>query len=171
MLFYHYLFYFFGLLLFVVDIFCYSFFEKQIFYFLLCFFILYIYDEEEKQTEKILFILLLISLESSLNYGQFGTQLLYILPISLIAYHAQKLFYAVHWQPSVTLISCICAQTLLIEPFLLMNPASFSYTNSKIIANMITLWCMSLIVSSQGKLGNRLNAISAFERKVRTPNE
>lgn len=170
MLFQHYLFYIFSLLFFVVDIFCYSFFEKQIFYFLLCFFILYIY-EEEKQLDKLIIVCLLISLESSLNYGQFGSQLLCLIPISLIAYFAQKLLYATSIQPYLTLISCIFAQSFLIEPLFLMISSPISYTNSKIIANIIVLLCMSLIVSSQGKLGNRFETVSVLKRKVRTPNE
>jgi len=165
----HYLFYPFCLLLFILDIFCFSFFEKQIFYSLLCFYIISLY--QEMNVGKLMFIGLLISLESSLHYDIFGTQLLYLVPITIIAYQTQKTFYSNAIQPYLLLIACLLTQSFLVEPYLLHIPAPISYTNSKIIANIVVLWCMSLIVNSQGKLGNRFQAFIALKRKVRTPNE
>jgi hypothetical protein len=146
-----------ALLFFFLDILMFSLFEKQILYLLLCFYILNICDKRSLIT--FIIFAFLIALESSLYYSKFGVQLLYLIPITLIAFKVQKTFWSWKFQASLILITCLLIQSYFIEPFLLGIPATFSYTNSKIIANIIVLWCMSLIFSSQGKLGNRSKAL------------
>ena len=147
----------FSLMFFFLDILMFSLFEKQIFYLLLCFYIFNMW--EQRNVFIFIFFAFLIALESSLYYGQFGVQLLYLLPITLLAFKAKQTFWNWNFQPYLILMACLLIQSYLIEPFLLGIPATFSYTNSKIIANIIVLWCISLIFSSQGKLGNRPKAL------------
>lgn len=149
--------YAFAVTFFFADILMFSLFEKQILYLLLCFYILNICEKRSFITFMI--FALLIALESSLYYGKFGIQLLYLVPVTFIAFKAKQTFWNWKFQPYIILVSCLLIQSYLIEPVLLGIPATFSYTNSKIIANIIVLWCMSLIFSSQGKLGNRSKAL------------
>lgn len=156
-----YFFYLAILLFFIGDIFCFSFFEKQIFYFLLCFYMLYLY--KENSFYNLFCITFLLCLESSLYYGRFLIPLLYLIPATLISTQAKKFFFTTIWQPFVMLIFCLAFQSFIIEPVLLHIPATNAYTNSKIIANIIVILCMSLIISSQGNLGNRLYAFGKQE--------
>lgn len=146
------------LLLFIVDIFSFSLLEKQIVYGLLCFYCISLY--KETSIFQLFAICLLIALESSFHYNIFGLQLVYILPITLIGFQSQKTFYGFSIQPYILLICCLLIECLVIEPFGLKIPTISAYTPVKIIANIIVLWCISLIDNSQGKLGNRFDAYS-----------
>lgn len=144
-----------ALLFFFMDIFCFSFMEKQLLYTVLCFFCIQLY--KENSTPRLSFLALLISLESLLYFGKFGLQLLYLIPIVLLSFHAQKMLYARSIQPYFILVCCITLQCLFLEPFILQLEPSPLYTLSKIIANIIVLWFISLIDTSQGNLSNRFN--------------
>lgn len=149
--------YIFAVVFFFLDILMFSFFEKQMLYMLLCFYILNMCDKRNFVTFVVFGFL--IALESSLSYGKFGIQLLYLIPLTLITFKIKKTFWAWKFQPYIILIVCLLVQSYLIEPFLLGISPTYSYTESKIIANIIVLCCMSLIFSSQGRLGNRLQAL------------
>lgn len=150
-------------LLFFVDIFFFSFIEKQLLYTVLCFFCVQLY--KESSTNRLSFLALLISLESLLYFGKFGVQLLYLMPIILISFQAQKMLYVRSIQPYFILIGCITLQCLFLEPFMLQTGSSPLYTFSKIFANIIVLWFISLIDTSQGNLSNRFDPFSWFKEE------
>lgn len=152
-----------AILLFFVDIFCFSFMEKQLLYSVLCFFCIEIY--RENSWTRFGFLGFLISLESLLYFGKFGVQFFYLTPIILIGLQAQKMFYARALQPYFILIGCIVLQCLFLEPFLLQTGSSALYTVSKIIANIIMLWFISLIDTSQGNLSNRFDPFTWFKEE------
>lgn len=142
-------------ILFLLDIACFALFEQQVFFLLICFYIMSLY--QTTNIVRILITTLLICLESSLYFGCFGLQLMYILPATLIGLQTQHVFYASRSQPYLLLLGCLMVQYFFLEPVYLSQQAISSYTPIKIIANIIVLWCMTLINNSQGKLGNRSN--------------
>lgn len=152
-----------ALILFLLDVCCFSFMEKQLVYMLLCFFCIQLYAE--KSTTRLSFLAILISLESLLYFGKFGVQLVYLIPLIYISREAQKSLYATALQPYILLISCIALQSFILEPYMLQIGPSPLYTLSKIIANIIVLWLISLIDTSQGSLSNRFNPFRWFKEE------
>lgn len=152
-----------AILLFLLDVCCFSFMEKQLIYMLLCLFCVQLYSE--KSVSRLSFLAVLISLESLLYFGKFGVQLLYLIPIFFISHEAKKNLHAVALQSYIILISCIALQSFILEPYMLQIGPSALYTFSKIIANIIVLWLISLIDSSQGSLSNRFNPFRWFREE------
>ena len=152
-----------AVLLFFIDIFCFSFIEKQLLYTVLCFFCIQLY--KDSSTTRLSFLALLISLESLLYFGKFGVQLFYLIPIMVISFQAQKMLYARSAQPYFILVGCITLQCVFLEPFMLQTGSSILYTFSKIIANIIVLWFISLIDTSQGNLSNRFDPFTWFKEE------
>ena len=152
-----------AVLLFFVDIFCFSFIEKQLFYTVLCFFCIQLY--KESSVRRLSFLGLLISFESLLYFGKFGVQLIYLIPLILIGFQAQKMLNARSIQPYFILTCCITLQCVFLEPFILHTGHSTLYTFSKIIANIIVLWLISLIDTSQGNLSNRFDPFTWFKEE------
>lgn len=144
-------------ILFLFDIFSFSLCEKQIISLLLCAYIMNLY--KESNLLRLCTIASLLCLESSLYFGHFGLQLLYLIPATFIGIQSQKFFYVSRIQPYLLLISCLLVQYFIIEPMQMDNHIISTYTPVKIIANIIILWCGSLIDNSQGKLGNRFAAL------------
>jgi hypothetical protein len=161
MLYRNYLFYFLAVMLFIADIFIYSFFEKQMIYLTLCFYFLTLCSAKEKFF-KLLFLGILLSIQSSLYHGIFGIQLLYLIPLSLCAISTEKLLYSPRMHAYFFLFAALLIQSFYIEIFLLSIPLAPYYTNLKIIANMIMMLIMSLILFTQGKQGNRWKAHCSF---------
>ncbi len=155
-----YFFYISIILLFVLDIFSFSFFEKQLLNFIICFYFLALYYE--KDVARLLALILLISLQSSLHYGQFGFQLICLIPVTCIGIYANRFLYASSLQSYMLITVFLAAQSLWIEPYLLKTSTVSSYTNFKIIANIIVMWFLSLIFYTQGKLGDRWKANLSF---------
>ena len=158
-------FYFTFCILFILDIVCFSLFEQQVILFLFCFYITTLYGR--KNFLRLLVIGIGMGLESSLYFGSFGLQLVYLIPATIIGIHSQRYFYNSRLQPYLFLLGCLLIQYLLLEPMHWPSQAVSRYTPIKIIANIIVLWCMSLINNSQGKLGNRLNGLNS--RKEESP--
>src|SRR5207253_1895867 len=102
-----------------------------------CFYIINLFHE--KRIGNLSIIALLLSLESCLHYGLFGIPLLYLIPATFIGMLAQKLLYTTRLQPYILLTACLLTQGWLIEPVFLHIPAINSYTNLKIIANIIVM--------------------------------
>lgn len=148
----------------ILDSMCFSFFEQHTLSLLLCFVLLHLYQKKLNQAQASC-ILLCISLESFLFYGKFGIQLIYVVPIMILAIKAQKMFYASKLQPYLLLIGCLLLQNLIIEPKILKYQPGYLYTSSQIIANIIVMGCISLIFYSQGKLGNRLKGLYSLQEE------
>ena len=152
-----------ALILFLLDILCFSLCEQQILFLLLCFYIATLYHEIS--VAHITTAIVLISLESFLYFGSFSLQLLYLIPATIIAVHAQRYFYISHLQPYLLLLSCLLIQYFLLEPMHLPHHGISSYTPIKIIANIGVLCGILLIDNSQGKLGNRLRRRNAGQEE------
>lgn len=152
-----------AIMLFMFDVFCFSFIEKQLLYTVLCFFCLQLY--EEISITQLSLVSFLIALESLLYFGKFGIQLCYIFPIIFISSQAKTKLYARSFQPYVVLIVCLLLQCLFLEPYMLQIRSSILYTFSRIIANIILLFFLSLIDTSQGNLSNRFDPFSWFKEE------
>lgn len=148
------------ILLFVLDVFSFSFFEKQLLNFILCFYFLTLYYE--KNVMRLIALILLVSLQSSFHYGQFGVQLMCLIPVTFVGIYAQRFLYAIPMQTYMLLVVFLVAQSLWIEPYFLKSSSISSYTNLKIFANIIVMWFLSLIFYTQGKLGDRWRANFSF---------
>lgn len=152
-----------ALFLYCIDIFCFSFFEQQLFCVLLCFFCIHLYKEHS--IYQLGFLAILFSLESLLYCGKFGVQLLAIIPFTFLGLHSKRIFHESPLQPYILLLSLMLIQSMILDPFVLKIGPSSSYTTYKIIANIIVLWFISLIVSSQGNLSNRFNPFKRFKEE------
>jgi hypothetical protein len=148
-------FYVMSLILFFTDIFCFSFLEKQLISAVLCFFCLNLYTEISIKRVSLLTVLL--SLESLLYVGKFGAQLPYLVALVFIVPYAKRLFHAHVFQPYILLVICMGIQTFFFESSLSLYTNYGLYTLSAIIANLIVLWFLSLIYTSQGNLGNHFS--------------
>lgn len=135
---------FFGIitLLFFVDLGGFSLFEKPFISTLLCFYILQL--SRPMSWPRILYSLLLLSLNPLIYYGRFGLGLVYLIPATFLGIKMRHIFYDTVWQYYLLLGTCILAQIGLIEYGILGLPISASYTISTIVANMIVIWIMSL---------------------------
>ncbi len=135
---------FYGLatLLFFIDLGGFSLFEKPLIYTLLCFYILQLC--RPMSWPRILYCLLLLSLNPLIHYGRFGLGLVYLIPATFIGIKMRHTLYDTVWQYYLLLAACILAQIGLIEYGILGLPISASYTISTILANLIVIWIMSL---------------------------
>ena len=156
-------FYPFALLLYFIDIACFSFFEQQLLSIILCFFCLHLYKEHSLY--QLSFLAILFSLESLLYCGKFGAPLVFIAPIAFLGLQSKRIFHESSLQPYILLLSILLIQSLIVDPLLLGLGPSSSYTMYKIIANIIVLWFISLIISSQGNLGNRFIPFKWFKEE------
>ncbi len=130
------------IVLFFIDICSLTFFEKPIIYTLLCLYAFAVFQSIGKRKLSTLVALLL--LESFVFHGKFGLELLYLIPFAFMSMRARNMLYTLSIQPYILLICCLLCQTLIIEYYLLHFDISFSYTISKIIANIIVMIGISL---------------------------
>ncbi len=129
------------LVLFFADLFLLSLFQKQSLYLLVCLYVCQLYAPSLIYA-PITFTALLIGLESFVLYGQFGLQLVYLLPATIIALQAKRSFYAPRLQPYLLLMLCMGAHTLLLDKIPLGSVPFLGFTKSQIIANLGVLWYM-----------------------------
>lgn len=129
------------ILLFMLDIIFFNFFEKQLINSLLCWYCI--------QTTKPILIThlfmsaLFLCLESSLYYGRFGLQLAYLIPLAGLGYSLQKTFYKKNVYPYIMLIFSLFCQRA-IEQYILELTSSWHYTIYRIFVNIGVLWIISL---------------------------
>lgn len=153
-----------------------SFFEQQIFYLVLCWYILTLYKPNTPTTAtpkinsmvnklyRLIPVGLFICLESLVQYDNFGIQLIYLLPATIIGLKAQKSLHAIWAQPYLLLIICLFAQALLIDqspPQIGTFFSYSSYTSLKIIANIIVLWFMILSLKLKGSRQARQSLLTS----------
>ena len=129
------------LVLFFADLFLLSLFQKQTVYLLVCLYVCQLYSHSPAYAPLAL-TALLVGLESFVLYGQFGLQLVYLLPATIIALQAKKSFYAPKLQPYLLLVLCIGAHALLLDNITPAFTPIAWYTKSQIPANLLVLWCM-----------------------------
>lgn len=133
--------YLFIFLLFVIDIVAFNFLEKQLICALLCLYIVQI--TRPLKAGHVLLSTLLLFIESSLYYGRFGLQFIYLTPLLLIGLSMQKTFYKSKLYPYLLLIIALLCATV-VEYFILGLSVSLSYTISQILVNIGMLWILSL---------------------------
>jgi len=124
------------IVLFLVDLFCFSFFEQRIFYLVLS---LYCIESlrPKSSTPRLVSTLLLIALDSFLQFGRFGITLLYLIPLTFIARKANNALQTTNVVIYCFFIFCLLAQFIWLEPFVLGMKSSASYITAKIIINII----------------------------------
>lgn len=126
------------IILFLVDVLCFSFFEQRIFYLLLC---LYCIELMRPHTSavRIASALLLIAFDSFVQFGRFGITLLYLVPLSCIARKARTTLKATTALTYCFVALCLCAQFALLEPYVLGLTSTSSYICAKILINLLAL--------------------------------
>ena len=129
-------------ILFILDIFFFMLLEKNFFHLLLCFYVLHI--STSSSIRRLSVIAFFIYFESFLHYGQFGIQLMYIIPLTILGKKAKKNFYWTSLHPYILLTLALVTQSLFIDGYSLHSVASNTYTITKIIANIIVLLLFSL---------------------------
>lgn len=145
-----------ALLLFLLDIFSFFLIGHQFIFFVLLLYVLTVMKSCDKA--KKVFLIGLLILESFLFYNHLALPLVYLLPISFILIKAQDSFLLQGWYFYLPVLICIIFQIYLIEGFLLGFHPELWYTMSKICANIVLLWCLSLKIYKQDKRDNRLQA-------------
>lgn len=136
------IFYIFILLLFLVDLFLYFFFYHQYLYTLLCLLSIFIFCPI--QLTPVCFIAILLSLESFMQYNWFGISLLYIIPLGIFSVKTKQLLHRSRIYMYILLILFLCIQCFIIEHSLFGIEHNMRYTITKIIANIILTWFLSL---------------------------
>lgn len=136
------IFYGLAILYFIADLSFFSWFEKPCIYSLLCFFLLRIMHHAGPA--QIIVMLILLSLNALIFYARFGLTLLYLIPLTFLAFHMSHTLYVRRWYPYCLLISSLLAQTILIEYFILHLPISAFYTISVIFFNLLLMFMVSL---------------------------
>lgn len=152
-------------LCFILDFFCFAFFEQQLLFFTLALFLLDTCRTPKIHASHLLMSLFLLSLQSFFYCGRFGLQLFYLIPTTIIGIKAREWFYAPPILPYILLMLCLIAHALIIGNYAGFLVLEGSYTFIKIIANIIVMIGISLIFYSQGKLGNRLNTVFWFQEE------
>lgn len=135
-------FYILAILLFIIDVSAFSFLEKQVLYGLLCLFCLQII--QPPAPGRLAFLAALLSLESFLYYGRFGIQLVFLIPLAVLGYILQELFYKKGLLAPVLLLIALLVQSIGIEYGVLGLTPSLGYTFSKIFVTLSVLWIISL---------------------------
>lgn len=130
------------LLLFILDLAAFNLFEKQLVCSLLCLFSICI--TRHTHFGGIVFMMVLLSLESFLYYSRFGLQLIYLIPVYSIGSVAQKIIYKSRVYPFLVLTTLLLIQSFLDNYFLGLS-TSFGYTISRIFVNIAILSSISLI--------------------------
>lgn len=129
-------------ILFLLDLAAFSVFEQQWMYSLLCFYILQL--SRPMSLARIIITCFLLSLTPLINYGCFGIELVYLVPATLLGIKMRHTLYDSFWQYYLLLACCLGGQIVIVEYLILHLPIGLSYTISTIIANIITIWIMSL---------------------------
>ncbi len=136
--------------LFFLDICSFAFFEHSLFHFVLCAYIIIVF--QTRSTFVISSAWLLLALESTLYFGIFGANLVYIIPAYYAGILMQKVLYKKSLQPYILLIICLLARHLLVS--FLVAPATnpLIYTLWAIFANIIVIWLMTFIQPIPSKM-------------------
>jgi len=122
-------------LLFAADIFLLGLFQQPTVSLLLCFYSAWLFRPNTKQ---LIFVsLFLLSSISLILYGNFGLVLLYLLPLTLLFYQAQKLLNKTFWLPYVFLTASILTADFLVKPLLLHTSPNILFTGAKLCVNLI----------------------------------
>lgn len=129
---------------FFLDLGAFTFFEKPLFLSLLCFYILQL--ARPISWPRIIFGCTLASLEFLLFYGRFGLNLLYLIPATFLGIKMSHMLYESRWQYYLLLATCILAQKLLLEPFILGISSTITYTLTTLFANLGMIWVMNLFL-------------------------
>jgi hypothetical protein len=128
-------FYIFFLSLFIIDLWAFFFFERQLLYCLLAFFCLSI--NAATLSAPLLCALFLLCIESWVINGHFGLCLLYLIPLGLVNMHiAMALYQNKVVNVLVALVAIMC-QIILIEGLILGGSLNGSYTFAKIFVNIM----------------------------------
>ena len=134
--------YLYMIVLFTFDIVLSALFEQQIICSLLCFYACSLFSSISTRHLSILIFLILS--EQFLIFGNFGLPLLYLLPITIFVLKARQLFYIHTIAPYLILLACLCAQLLIIEPYMFHISCPLCYTLSKFLGNIIAMMLLSL---------------------------
>ncbi len=142
------------LLFFALDILCASFFERWIVFALLCYYLIKLFHKTN--IPKLSITLVALSLESFVHYGIFGIELLYLIPITLLAFVLKNIFNATGLQPYFLLLISLVAQKTLIEGYLLGQSSVMRCTLIILCVNIGIITGISLKYWLSGRQGNRL---------------
>lgn len=128
--------------LFFLDLGAFTLFERPLLLSLLCFYILQL--SRPISWPRILFASGLASLEFLLFYGRFGLNLVYLIPATFLGIKMSHTLYDSRWQYYLLLATCILAQKIVLEPFILGISSSITYTLSTLFANLMMIWVINL---------------------------
>jgi hypothetical protein len=139
----HYFFeYFIPIFLLCVDISLFGFLHQPIIFAVLCWYIIQL--NNTSNTTQLYWILSVLAVQSTLFYGRFGLELIYLIPVTIIVI---KLRPYIGWQfllLAITLIISLLLQTYLVQNYLLALPVTSTYTVTKIIGNLTVIGLVSL---------------------------
>ncbi len=102
--------------LFLIDIFSAAFFQHYMIFGLACLYACLLFEPIRRTTLAL--TVLLITLEQFLILGHFGLPLLYLLPVTAIAFKTRNLFYSRHLLPLIVIIFCLGCQLLILNPLI-----------------------------------------------------
>lgn len=88
-------------------------------------------------------LLILLALESFLLHGQWGVQLIYLIPIALISRKTWDIFTQATIHAIIMLSGCLIAQIVIIDTLVGTNLISV-FTLMKILINILLTICISL---------------------------
>lgn len=131
------LFYIISIALFFLDVCAFSFFEQQLVYTLLCFFVATLLGKTSWVQRG--FLAGLLCLQSFIYYGIFGLPLLYLIPITILVFKAQKTLYKSQIYHYILLALCLIAQAIIVEYYVLKMPLVGPYTLTKILVNLVVM--------------------------------
>lgn len=130
------------IILLCVDINLFGFLHQHVIFTLLCWYILQLTNNSS--FAQLTWILVLLATQSTLLYGRFGLELLYLIPLSLIVLKIQPYIGWKFVLISTTLIASLLLQTYILQSYLLELPVTSTYTAIKIIGNLVVMGLVSL---------------------------
>ena len=137
------LFYPFVLLLFFIDIGCYTIFERPFIHALLALYCLELM--RTNSLPRLLILFFLVWLELIFEFGITGYELAIIIPITLISYFLKKNVYQSRLWPYILLTGALTTHVILIEWYLKAYVIDGTYTLLKILGNIGVMSILSLI--------------------------
>ncbi len=130
-------FYFYSLLLFIIDIFFHGFFQKKIVHLLLCFYCVYIF--KNSTNFNIFFLIFLLTIEGFLTTHCYYVVLLYLIPITLFIVIIRSIIKPYLFLPqSITFTVCLASHYYLLSYFTQSRSVQ-SYTFYEICGNLLVL--------------------------------
>lgn len=126
---------------FLIDIFCFSIFDKQSMYALLSLFIIQTF--QPLALIRVSCLIFLVSVESFFFYGKFWLPFLYSIPAIFLGIKIRQSCYSTTLYHYALLLFCIFTQYFIIEQYLLGLPGATTYTFSKVFVTLFLLTVLS----------------------------